>query len=60
MISIHASRMGCDSMLHNDDGAISVISIHASRMGCDPVDQLAAVEGGISIHASRMGCDVTA
>ena len=33
-ISIHASRMGCDSVtLHHD--RCHVISIHASRMGCD-------------------------
>ena len=34
LISIHASRMGCDTMNSTSDSG-ACISIHASRMGCD-------------------------
>ena len=35
MISIHASRMGCDYVIVATDRRRVRISIHASRMGCD-------------------------
>ena len=58
LISIHASRMGCDWMfgLQRFEG---IISIHASRMGCDLAAERNPGVHAISIHASRMGCDAT-
>ena len=38
IISIHASRMGCDRRRHQVGIAIA-ISIHASRMGCDEISR---------------------
>ena len=35
VISIHASRMGCDPCLQSQMVNTKAISIHASRMGCD-------------------------
>ena len=35
VISIHASRMGCDPCLQSQMVHTKAISIHASRMGCD-------------------------
>ena len=58
LISIHASRMGCDHTLRQVVQII-VISIHASRMGCDIGNSRKPLEIKISIHASRMGCDDT-
>ena len=58
LISIHASRMGCDCRV-DAAGHGRFISIHASRMGCDQSHRLGGtLTCPISIHASRMGCDL--
>ncbi len=56
LISIHASRTGCDipSMVYDET---HVISIHASRTGCDIPSMVYDETHVISIHASRTGCD---
>ena len=56
IISIHASRVGCDYHLGTCfHGAY--ISIHASRVGCDEETCIGVIHFRISIHASRVGCD---
>ena len=57
-ISIHAPRVGCDSIILESSESKCRISIHAPRVGCD------GIGGGhgsglldISIHAPRVGCD---
>ena len=57
VISIHASRMGCDNVGSEISVEREAISIHASRMGCDQRLHGDEQEHSISIHASRMGCD---
>ena len=56
LISIHASRVGCDKV-NREDTFAKDISIHASRVGCDSVPPVSLVSYHISIHASRVGCD---
>ena len=56
LISIHTSRMGCDSSGKTVFEPIE-ISIHTSRMGCDEEVMKKFQKAGISIHTSRMGCD---
>ena len=57
-ISIHAPRMGSDSVIPSGLSGVNMISIHAPRMGSDSVRICGSVSGPhISIHAPRMGSD---
>ena len=55
-ISIHAPRVGCDSISPCCSPPCS-ISIHAPRVGCDACREPAHPGDRISIHAPRVGCD---
>ena len=57
-ISIHAPRVGCDSLTAYARESANHISIHAPRVGCDWFNVSKSDTWIISIHAPRVGCDL--
>ena len=56
-VSIHAPRVGCDSLGLLPTHPWVSVSIHAPRVGCDKAFPLALMTSTVSIHAPRVGCD---
>ena len=57
-ISIHAPRVGSDTVGDVDVGITGLISIHAPRVGSDLEAYRLELGMDISIHAPRVGSDI--
>ena len=56
-VSIHAPRVGCDSVAVHSYRGRNQVSIHAPRVGCDLLIRRECYRWYVSIHAPRVGCD---